>query len=138
MLSVVKVRIYPTESQKVSLAKAFGTTRLVCNPFLVLTNQTYKKTGKSIAKYNIIQQLPKLNKQEFTEWLKETYSQSQQVCLFELGKFIFNLFEKRYKYHKFKSKLGKQSLIYPQHVNRYAFVKSQKSSWKKIKSIFIN
>ncbi len=38
MLRVVKVRIYPTEQQKVSLAQAFGTTRWVWNHFLALTN----------------------------------------------------------------------------------------------------
>ena len=51
MLRAVKIRIYPTEQQKVSLAKAFGTTRWVWNYFLALTNQTYKETGKGIAKY---------------------------------------------------------------------------------------
>ena len=58
MLRVVKVRIYPTEQQKISLAKAFGTTRWVWNHFLALTNQTYKETGKGIAKYDMIKQLP--------------------------------------------------------------------------------
>lgn len=54
MLKVVKVRIYPTEQQQVSLAKAFGTTRWVWNHFLALTNQTYKETGKGIAKYDTL------------------------------------------------------------------------------------
>jgi putative transposase len=116
MLSVVKVRIYPTESQKISLAKAFGTTRWVWNHFLALTNKTYKDTGKGIAKYDMIKQLPKLKKQEGTEWLKETYSQSlQSVCL-NLASAFINFFEKRAKYPRFQSKLGKQSLIYPQNV----------------------
>lgn len=60
MLRVVKIRIYPTEQQKVSLVKAFGTTRWVWNHFLTLTNQTYKETGKGIAKYDMIRALPKL------------------------------------------------------------------------------
>ena len=82
MLKAVKVRIYPTPQQKVQLAQAFGTTRWVWNHFLALTNQTYKETGKGIAKYDMIKQLPKLKKQEETEWLKQTYSQSlQSVCL---------------------------------------------------------
>jgi putative transposase len=116
MLRVVKVRIYPTEQQKVSLAKAFGTTRWVWNHFLALTNQTYKETGKGIAKYDMIKQLPKLKKQEETEWLKETYSQSlQSVCL-NLSRAFVNFFEKRAKYPRFKSRHGKQSLTYPQNV----------------------
>lgn len=116
MLKVVKVRMYPTPSQKVSLAQAFGTTRWVWNHFLALTNQTYKETGKGIAKYDMIKQLPKLKKQEETEWLKQTYSQSlQSVCL-NLSRAFVNFFEKRAKYPRFKSRHGKQSLIYPQNV----------------------
>ena len=116
MLKVVKVRIYPSQPQTVSLAQAFGTTRWVWNHFLAWTNQTYKKTGKGIAKYDMIKQLPKLKKQEETEWLKQTYSQSlQSVCL-NLSRAFVNFFEKRAKYPRFKSKFGKQSLIYPQNV----------------------
>ena len=116
MLKVVKVRIYPTEQQKVSLAKAFGTTRWVWNHFLALTNQTYKETSKGIAKYDMIKQLPELKKQEETQWLRETYSQSlQSVCL-NLSRAFINFFEKRAKYPRFKSRHGKQSLIYPQNV----------------------
>ena len=116
MLKVVKVRIYPTKAQKVSLAKAFGTTRWVWNHFLALTNQTYKETGKGVAKYDMIKQLPKLKKQEETEWLSETYSQSlQSVCL-NLSRAFVNFFEKRAKYPRFKSRHGKQSLTYPQNV----------------------
>ena len=116
MLQVVKVRIYPSQQQKVSLAKAFGTTRWVWNHFLALTNQTYKETGKGISKYDMIKELPKLKKQEETEWLTQTYSQSlQSVCL-NLSRAFVNFFEKRAKYPRFKCKHGKQSLIYPQHI----------------------
>jgi putative transposase len=116
MLKVVKVRIYPTQHQKVSLVKAFGTTRWVWNHFLALTNQTYKETSKGISKYDMIKELPKLKKQEETEWLKETYSQSlQSVCL-NLSRAFVNFFEKRSLYPRFKSRHGKQSLIYPQNV----------------------
>ncbi len=116
MLKVVKVRIYPSQQQKVSLAQAFGTTRWVWNHFLSLTNQTYKETGKGIAKYDMIKQLPKLKKQEETEWLKNTYSQSlQSVCL-NLSRAFVNFFEKRARYPRFKSRHGKQSLVYPQNV----------------------
>ena len=116
MLQVVKVRIYPTQQQKVSLVKAFGTTRWVWNHFLALINQTYKETGKGIAKYDMIKQLPQLKKQEDTEWLSETYSQSlQSVCL-NLSRAFVNFFEKRAQYPRFKSRQRKQSLIYPQNV----------------------
>ncbi len=64
----------------------------------------------------MIKQLPQLKKQEETEWLKPTYSQSlQSVCL-NLSRAFVNFFEKRAKYPRFKSRHGKQSLIYPQNV----------------------
>ena len=81
-----------------------------------MTSQTYKETGKGIAKYDMIKQLPLLKKQEETEWLKHTYSQSlQSVCL-NLSRAFVNFFEKRAKYPRFKSRHSKQSLIYPQNV----------------------
>ena len=64
----------------------------------------------------MIKQLPKLKKQEETEWLKKTYSQSlQSVCL-NLSRAFVNFFEKRAKYPRFKSRHNRQSLIYPQNV----------------------
>jgi putative transposase len=116
MLQVVKVRIYPNQQQKVSLAQAFGTTRWVWNHFLALTNQTYKETSKGISKYDMNKELPKLKKQEETAWLKDTYSQSLQAVCLNLSRAFVNFFEKRANYPKFKSKFGKQSLTYPQNV----------------------
>ena len=48
--------------------------------------------------------------------MKQTYSQSlQSVCL-NLSRAFVNFFEKRAKYPRFKSRHGKQSLIYPQNI----------------------
>ncbi|MGI0480179.1 RNA-guided endonuclease InsQ/TnpB family protein [Geminocystis sp. CENA526] len=116
MLKVVKVRIYPDTSQKVLLAKAFGSCRWVWNHFLNLINETYKATGKGLSSYDVKKLLPQLKKQEDTAWLSETYSQClQQVCL-NLGVAFNNFFEKRAKYPNFKCKHGKQSLQYPANV----------------------
>jgi len=117
MLKVVKVRIYPDSSQKLALAKAFGSCRWVWNKFLSLMNETYKETGKGLSGYDVKKLLPELKKQEETAWLKETYSQClQQVCL-NLGVAFNNFFERRAKYPNFKSKHGKQSLQYPSNVS---------------------
>jgi len=116
-LKVVKIRIYPDSSQKLALAKAFGSCRWVWNHFLNLMNETYKQTGKGLSGYDVKKLLPDLKKQEETAWLKETYSQClQQVCL-NLGVAFNNFFEKRAKYPNFKSKHGKQSLQYPSNVS---------------------
>jgi putative transposase len=117
MLKVVKVRIYPDTTQKVLLAKAFGSCRWLWNHFLSLMNTTYQETGKGLSGYDIKKLIPELKKQEETTWLSQTYSQClQQVCL-NLGIAFNNFFEKRAKYPNFKSKHGKQSLQYPANIS---------------------
>ena len=114
MLKTVKVRLYPTNPQKESLAQAFGSCRWLWNRFLALTNETYKETGKGLSRYELQKQLPSLKK-EF-EWLSETYSQCLQVVCLNLSRSFINFFEKRADFPRFKSKHGKQSLSYPQNV----------------------
>jgi putative transposase len=80
MLKAYKYRIYPTQEQKVLLAKTFGSCRWFYNLALNLTNETYKITGKGLSRNEIINKLPELKK-EF-EWLSEVPSQAlQQVAL---------------------------------------------------------
>lgn len=114
MLKVVKVRLYPTNQQQESLAKAFGSVRWLWNRFLALTNETYKQTGKGLSRYDLQKQLPSLKKEY--EWLGETYSQCLQVVCLNLSRSFINFFEKRASFPRFKSKHGKQSLSYPQNV----------------------
>ena len=114
MLKVVKARLYPTNQQKESLAKAFGSCRWLWNRFLALTNETYKQTGKGLSRYDLQKQLPSLKKEY--EWLKQTYSQCLQVVGLNLSRSFINFFEKRAAFPRFKSKHGKQSLSYPQNV----------------------
>ena len=114
MLTVVKVRLYPTEPQKEQLAKAFGSTRWLWNRFLALTNETDKNTGKGLSRYELQSQLPSLKKEY--EWLADTYSQCLQVVCLNLSRAFINFFEKRAQFPRFKSKHGKQSLAYPQNV----------------------
>ena len=116
MRNVVKVRLYPTPEQKLSLAKAMGCCRFIWNYCLSENNRIYKKTGKGISAITMKKWLPQLKKQEETEWLKETYSQCLQSSLINLGIAFKNFFERRGGYPRFKSKYGKQSLQYPQNV----------------------
>jgi putative transposase len=116
MRNVVKVRLYPTPDQKLSLAKAFGSCRFIWNHCLAENNRTYKETGKGISAIAMKKCIPLLKKKEETEWLKETYSQCLQSSVINLGIAFKNFFEKRGGYPRFKSKYGKQSLQYPQNV----------------------
>lgn len=116
MLQIVKVRVYPTNEQKMTLAKAFGCARWFWNYSLNLTNETYMATGKGLSRADIQGMLPQLKKQEETEWLQEPYSQCLQVVALNLSKAFINFFERRAAFPRFKSKQGKQSLTYPQNV----------------------
>lgn len=114
MLKVVKIRIYPTEEQEISLLKSFGCTRWLWNRFLAQNNEVYKETGKGLSRFDYQKQLPQLKK-EF-EWLSEVYSQCLQVICLNLSRAFINFFEGRARYPRFKSKHSKQSITYPQNV----------------------
>ena len=116
MLRVIKVRLKPNSQQQQALSQAFGNCRWLWNHCLNLMNQTYIDTGKGLSGYEVKKQIPHLKKEH--EWLKITYSQClQQVCL-NLGVAFNNFFERRARYPRFKSKHGKQSIQYPQNVER--------------------
>ena len=114
MKNVVKVRIYPSQPQQVALSKAFGCARGWWNFALNLNNETYKVTGKGLSRLGYNDCLPQLKK-EFP-WLDECYSQVLQWVSLNLSQAFINFFEGRAKYPNFKSKHGKQSIQYPQHV----------------------
>ncbi len=114
MKQAVKVRIYPTDEQQVALSKAFGCARWFWNNSLSLTNQLYKETGKGLSQQGMNDRLPALKK-EF-EWLAEPYSQVLQSVSLNLSRAFINFFEGRAKFPNFKSKQGKQSIQYPQHI----------------------
>ena len=116
MRRVTKVRLYPTNEQKLRLAKAFGSVRWVWNYCLDFNNRTYKETGKGLSGIEMKKLLPQLKKQPETAWLKESYSQCLQQSLLNLSQAFVNFFEKRAKFPRFKSKHHKQSIQYPQNV----------------------
>ena len=112
MLKASYYRIYPTDEQKVLLAKTFGCCRWFYNFALNLTNETYKTTGKGLSRNEIIKKLPELKK-EF-EWLSEVPSQALQQVALDLSSAFLNFFEKRAKFPKFKKKGNKQAVRFPQ------------------------
>ncbi len=79
-----------------------------------MNNETYKATSKGLSRQGYNDRLPQLKK-EFP-WLSECYSQVLQSVSLTLSQAFINFFEGRAKYPNFKSKHGKQSIQYPQHV----------------------
>lgn len=114
MLKAYRYRIYPTNEQKVLLAKTFGCCRWFYNFSLNLTNETYKATGKGLSRNEIINQLPELKKK--LEWLTEVPSQALQQVALDLSSAFLNFFEKRAKFPRFKKKGNKQSVRFPQGI----------------------
>ncbi len=110
-----KVRIYPTDEQKRQLAGAMGCCRWWWNYALNTSIETYKETGKGLARSGLNALLPNLKKEH--EWLKtEVYSQSLQQTSLNLYRAFLNFFEGRALFPRSKSKHGKQSVAFPQSV----------------------
>ena len=112
----VKVRLYPTTEQQEIVAQHFGCSRWWWNHALNLCIETYKATGKGLSQSALNAFLPKLKKQEETQWLTECYSQVLQATTLNLVTAYRNFFEGRAKYPRFKAKKNRQSIQYPQSV----------------------
>lgn len=114
MLKAYKYQIYPTQEQKVLLAKSFGCCRWFYNYALNLKFETYKAHGKGLSRNEIINKLPELKKEY--EWLTEVPSQALQQVALDLSSAFLNFFEKRARFPKFKKKGNKQSMRFPQGI----------------------
>lgn len=109
MLRAYKYRIYPTDDQKILLAKTFGCCRFVYNWALNLKIEAYKKSKEILSNFD----LSKLLKNELKvkcEWLYEVSAQSLQSSLRNLDAAYKNFFrDKKVGFPRFKSKKNKQS-----------------------------
>ena len=112
----VQVRLYPSKEQEIQLAQTFGCARWWWNYALNQSIETYRETGKGLSRVALNAFLPALKKAEETVWLADCYSQVLQATTLNLTTAYKNFFEKRAGFPKFKSKHGKQSIQYPQHV----------------------
>ena len=116
ILRAYKYRLYPTEEQKVLLAKHFGCSRWVYNYALDKKVKTYQATKESLSRFTIQKDLPELKKAEETKWLKEVNSQSLLASLENLDKSFTKFFRGKKGFPKFKSKHGnRQSFSVPQN-----------------------
>ena len=75
MLRAYKYRIYPTEEQKVLLAKTFGCCRFVYNWALNLKIEAYRQEKKTIAYKEVQDRMVNELKKE-NQWLTEVNSQA--------------------------------------------------------------
>lgn len=113
-LKAYKYRLYPSDDQKVLLAKHFGCVRWVYNYCLNLKSEIYQKEEKSVSCFDLIKWIKELKDYEPTIWLKEVNSQSLQSAIRNLDMAFTGFFKKKAKYPRFKSKKNKQSFSCPQ------------------------
>lgn len=116
MLKAYKYRLYPTKTQEVLLAKHFGCARYIYNYGLERKIKSYSETKKSVSRFVIQADLPKLKKAEETKWLSEVNSLSLQASLLNLDMAFTRFFKEKKGFPKFKSKHDiRQSFQVPQN-----------------------
>ena len=112
----VQIRLYPSSEQQILLAQTFGCARWWWNYALNKSIEVYQETGKGLRQSALNALLPALKKAENTKWLAQCYSQVLQSTTLNLTTAYKNFFDGRARFPRFKSKLGKQSIQYPQNV----------------------
>ena len=116
MYKAFEYRIYPSDDQRVLLAKHFGSCRWLYNYGLEKKMAYYTQNKKTLSRYDIQNELPDLKKAENTKWLSEINSQSLQATLIHLDSAYQKFFREKNGFPKFKCKDSKQSFEIPQHV----------------------
>lgn len=112
-----KFRIYPTQEQEILIAKTIGCSRFVYNHFLNLWNNEYTNTGKGLSYNSCSAMLPKMKKNEETNWLNEVDSIAIQSSLKNLSDSFSRFFKKQNKRPQFKSKKNSVQSYTTKNVN---------------------
>ncbi len=116
-LRAYRYRFYPTKEQEVLLSKTFGCCRFVFNHFLKAKTISWKECGASLSYAGCCKLLTEL-KRNFP-WLKEVSSVCLQQSLRHLLAAFENFFNKRARYPKYKTKLGRQGASFMQNAFQY-------------------
>jgi putative transposase len=102
MIQAIKVKLYPSEDQKIYINKLLGTSRFVYNKCLDYKINEYKNNNKSTNISDTNNYVKEL-KNEF-EWIKESHSKVLQQSLINLETAYKNFFKEHRGFPKFKSK----------------------------------
>jgi putative transposase len=113
-----RYRIYPTNSQKVALAKLFGCVRVVWNDALAFCLETYSKGEKYLGESELQKRFLTVAKQtDCRQWLNDVSSIPLQQSIRDLGQAYKNFFQsctgkrkgKKVRPPKFKKRTSAQS-----------------------------
>lgn len=137
-MKAYKFRIYPSTIQKELIEKSFGCTRFVYNNMLALQIETYKETGKSFKKYDLVKKIPQLKKDY--EFLKEVDSTCLQSTIDDLDNAYSNFFRElkkgnKHGFPKFKSKRNPKKTFESKCTNNNIRLKDNSLKLPKLKWI---
>lgn len=107
MLRAYKYRIYPTDEQKVMLAKTFGCCRYVYNWARTLKEKAYKEGGENIKEFDMMAR-SRNELRETAPWLAEVSAKAIEFTIGDLYTAYDNFFAGRAKYPNYRSKHGRQ------------------------------
>lgn len=107
MLRAYKYRIYPTDEQKVKLAKTFGCCRYVYNWALELKEKEYRENKKGVSEYDMNARV-RHELREAAPWLGEVSSKALEFAIEDLFNGYNNFFEKRAERPKYRRKHERQ------------------------------
>lgn len=105
MLKAIKIRLYPTETQQITINKLLGCCRLVYNCCLDQRNKIYEETKESGSLSKSYNYFCKLKEMEQYSFLKtDSHSKVIQQSLRDQDTAFKNFFSKKSKFPRFKSK----------------------------------
>jgi putative transposase len=124
MIQAIKIKLYPTEDQKIYINKMLGTNRFIYNQCLNYKINEYKLFNSNTNltdTYNHVKEL----KSEF-EWIKENHSKVIQQTLINLDTAYKNFFKNGSGFPKFKKKMNPMNVRFP--IDSISGLKSTKKS----------
>ena len=134
MLKAIKIRLYPTETQQITINKLLGCCRLVYNCCLDHRNKIYeatKESGSLSKSYNYFCELKEM--EQFSFLKTDSHSKVIQQALRDQDTAFKNFFTKKSKFPRFKSKKdNEQKCRFPKDAisgvkgNRISIIKSLK------------
>ena len=115
MLKAIKIRLYPTKTQQITINKLLGCCRLVYNRCLYHRNRIYEETKESGSLSKSYSYFCELKEMEEYSFLKtDTHSKVIQQSLRDQDTAFKNFFTKKSDFPKYKSKKdNKQSCRFP-------------------------
>ena len=132
----VRVRLYPTEKQKILIDETFGCVRFVYNQTLADCKQSYEQLKRFPSQNERVKNLTKLK--EMHKFLKEVDACALQQAVRDFNSALDNFFKNRshFGFPKFKTKHeGKQSYRTPYNQGRTRILDNQHVKLPKLGSV---